>query len=214
MTQRERMDEIIRRLGIIYHDVACGLAFETPFQLLVATMLSAQTTDVQVNKVTSELFLLYRTPLDFAGLAQQTLEPLIKSCGYYHTKAKHIIAASRMILQEYGGEVPDTIKELMKLPGVGRKTANVVYANAFGGDAIAVDTHVFRVANRLGLAKAKNVEKTEMQLMQNIPKEQWSKAHHWIIWHGRRICSARKPKCETCPLADVCSFYMAQVQAS
>lgn len=202
--EQATMDRILDKLEEVYHDDACGLDFGTPFELLVATMLSAQCTDVRVNMVTEKLYATMNTPEQFAELTPEELEPAIKSCGFYHNKAKNIIAASRAILQNFGGEVPQTMEELTSLPGVGRKTANVVMANAWGKDAIAVDTHVFRVSNRLGLAQAKDVEKTEQQLMAHIPKDKWSQAHHWLIWHGRRICHARKPECGRCPVAEWC----------
>lgn len=202
--EQATMDRILDKLEEVYHDDACGLDFGTPFELLIATMLSAQCTDVRVNMVTEKLYAVRNTPEQFAELTPEELEPAIKSCGFYHNKAKNIIAASRAILQNFGGEVPQTMEELTSLPGVGRKTANVVMANAWGKDAIAVDTHVFRVSNRLGLAQAKDVEKTEQQLMAHIPKDKWSQAHHWLIWHGRRICHARKPECGRCPVAEWC----------
>jgi endonuclease-3 len=170
-------------------------------------MLSAQTTDVTVNKATEVLFKVYNKPEDFAVLSQEELESYIRTCGFYKTKAKNIINTSRKIISEYNGKVPDTLEELTKLPGVGRKTANVVLSNAFGKDAIAVDTHVFRVSNRLGLADAKDVEKTEEHLMKNIPRKYWSRAHHWLIWHGRKVCIARKPKCDICSLKEYCKTF-------
>lgn len=199
-----RTMKILEGLEKSYGEMGCALNFRTPFELLIATMLSAQTTDVTVNKATEVLFKIYNKPEDFASLSQEELEKYIKTCGFYKTKAQNIINTSRKILSEYNGKVPDTLEELIKLPGVGRKTANVVLSNAFGKDAIAVDTHVFRVSNRLGLADAKDVLKTEEDLMKNIPKEYWSRAHHWLIWHGRKICTARKPKCDICPVKEYC----------
>lgn len=206
--------EILRLLENKYKDMGCALHHRTPFELLIATMLSAQTTDVTVNKATDKLFRIYNTPEDFARLSAEELEPYIKTCGFYKTKALNIINASRKILTDFNGKVPDTLEELLTLPGVGRKTANVVISNAFGKDAIAVDTHVFRVSNRIGLAHADNVEETEKQLMKNIPRNKWSKAHHWLIWHGRRICAARKPKCDECPLSHLCSYYNGKTKDS
>lgn len=187
-------------------DAAPQLVFSSPFELLVATMLSAQCTDKQVNKTTALLFPLYDTPQAFAALSEDELCQHIKSCGLYKTKAKNIIAASRILTEAYGGEVPKDRDTLMTLSGVGRKTANVVVSNAFGVPAIAVDTHVFRVANRIGLTKASNVLDTEKQLMENIPKEDWSIAHHWLIFHGRRVCGARNPKCDACAVKEYCLF--------
>jgi endonuclease-3 len=196
----------LRLLSESYPDAKPELEFSTPFELLVATILSAQCTDKQVNKATRVLFKLYNTPADFAALSEEALAPYIKTCGFFNTKGKNIIEAAKRIQSDFGGNVPDTLETLTSLAGVGRKTANVVLANAFGKDAIAVDTHVFRVSNRIGLAQAKDVYKTELQLMENIPKKDWSKAHHWLIFHGRRVCSARSPRCETCTVASACAM--------
>jgi endonuclease III len=209
------MDETSKILEILeetYRDMGCALNYSSPFELLVATMLSAQTTDITVNKATDVLFKIYSTPEEFAALKSEELEPYIKTCGFYKTKGQNIINTSRKLLAEFDGKVPQTLDELITLPGVGRKTANVVLSNAFGKDAIAVDTHVFRVSNRIGLAKANNVEDTEEQLMKNLPKQFWSRAHHWLIWHGRKICIARKPKCEVCPVSPLCDFYDREVK--
>lgn len=192
----------------MYPDVDYSmLNFTTPFELLVATILSAQSTDVRVNKVTSVMFKEMNTAEEFAKADIKTIENYIRTVGIYKNKAKNISATSKILCSDYNGEVPADIKELMKLPGVGRKTANVVASNAFNIPAIAVDTHVFRVSNRLGLAQAKNVEKTEKQLMENIPKERWRKTHHQLITHGRALCKARGPICEECDLNVVCEFY-------
>lgn len=197
---------ILEKLEHEYKDMGCALNFSSPFELLVATMLSAQTTDITVNKATEKLFRVYNTPEEFTALSAQELEPYVRTCGFYKTKAANIISTSKLIMDKYNGRVPDTMEDLTSLPGVGRKTANVVMSNAFGKDAIAVDTHVFRVSNRLGLAEAKDVESTEKQLMENIPKDKWSMAHHWLIWHGRKVCNARKPNCQDCFLKGECKF--------
>jgi len=207
VNQTLNYDSILEKLEQEYKDMGCALNFSSPFELLVATMLSAQTTDITVNKATEKLFKVYNTPEQFAALEPQELEPYVRTCGFYKTKAANIICTSRLIMEKYDGMVPDTLEDLTSLPGVGRKTANVVLSNAFGKDAIAVDTHVFRVSNRLGLADAKDVESTERQLMENIPKDKWSMAHHWLIWHGRKICHARKPNCQDCFLKEECKFY-------
>ena len=206
MLTAENRTEALRRLSEAYPDVKPALHFRSPFELLVATMLSAQCTDKQVNKVTDVLYQKYNTAADFAALDYETLEPYIHSCGFFRTKGQNILAMSRILCERYGGEVPKTREELTALPGVGRKTANVVLAFAFGVPAIAVDTHVFRVSNRIGLAEAKDVEKTEQQLMENIPEEKWSEAHHWLIYHGRQVCSAQRPKCDVFTLKEVCDF--------
>lgn len=204
MAQSEKTKKILEELKRLYPNVKTMLKFTTPFELLVATILSAQSTDKQVNRITGPLFKKYNTPQDFAALEPAELEEMIKGCGLYRNKSRNIIAASRMLLEKYGGEVPRDLESLMELPGVGRKTANVVLSNAFGQEAIAVDTHVFRVANRLGLAESSTPLGTEMDLQQAVPRELWSKAHHWLINHGRQVCSARKPKCSSCTLRPWC----------
>lgn len=205
--EKTRVNEIIKLLNEKYGHLGCALNYRTPFELLIATMLSAQTTDITVNKATEVLFQKHNKPEDFIKMPLEELEGYIKTCGFYKNKAKNIKETSKIISEKYDGKVPDSLEELIKLPGVGRKTANVVLSNAFGKDAIAVDTHVFRVSNRIGLAKANNVDETELQLMNNIPKEWWSRAHHLLIWHGRYICSARKPKCEECIIKKYCNYY-------
>ena len=198
--------EALLRLQTLYPDAKPALEFSTPYQLLVAVVLSAQCTDERVNKVTRVLFKEHGTPESMVKLTQDELEKYIFSCGFYRMKAEHILSATRDILQKHGGEVPNTIESLMCLAGVGKKTANVVYAVAFGGDAIAVDTHVFRVSNRLGLAKGKTPLEVEAGLQKAIEKADWSKAHHWLIWHGRKVCHSQKPACEGCALAEVCDY--------
>lgn len=202
--------DITKILGILeetYPDAECALNFNSPYELMVATILSAQCTDVRVNKVTEELYKEYNTPEKMAELTEEQLGEKIKSCGFYNNKSKNILGATKLLIEKYNGIVPSTMEQLTSLPGVGRKTANVVLSNAFGIPAIAVDTHVFRVSNRIGLASSKNVEDTEMQLMKNIPQKQWSKSHHLLIFHGRNICIARKPKCDICPINGYCDYY-------
>lgn len=200
------MNEILTELERLYPDARPALRFESPYELLVAVILSAQCTDERVNKVTAVLFQSYNTPAAMVTLSQEELERYIFSCGFYRNKAAHILSASRDILEKYGGQVPDTLEDLRTLAGVGRKTANVVYSVAFGGDAIAVDTHVFRVANRTGLAVGKTPEAVEEGLMEAIPKELWSKAHHWLIFHGRRVCHSQRPDCTHCTLSKLCAY--------
>ena len=202
--KRKRALEILARE---YAGARPALHFASAYELLVAVILSAQCTDERVNKVTAELFKEYNTPARMCALTQQELEKRIFSCGFYRNKAAHILSASRDILEKFGGEVPEKFEDLCSLAGVGRKTANVVSAVWFGKDAIAVDTHVFRVANRLGLAHANTPEKTEFALMQAIPQGMWSDAHHWLIWHGRRVCHSQKPDCAHCALAEVCDAF-------
>jgi len=200
-------DKILEELANLYPDARSALHYRSPYELLVAVILSAQCTDERVNKVTKTLFAEYNTPEKMVSLSQEELETYIFSCGFYHNKAKHILSASAEILEKYGGEVPNTLEGLQTLAGVGRKTANVVYSVAFGGDAIAVDTHVFRVSNRLELATGKTPEQVERGLMQAIPKELWSKAHHYLIWHGRKVCHSQRPDCAHCTLNGLCPYY-------
>ncbi|MBE5781672.1 MAG: endonuclease III [Clostridiales bacterium] len=205
--KREDIDAVLALLPKMYPDAKVELRFEDGFTLLISTILAAQCTDKQVNKVTPALFERFPDPAAFAAATPEEVMPYIRSCGFYANKAKNIVACCKMLCENYGGEVPRDIEEMQKLPGVGRKTADVVGAAAFGLDAIAVDTHVFRVSNRIGLADAKDVLKTEYQLMENIPKDKWSIAHLWLIFLGRRQCPARKPKCDTCPLSPYCRYY-------
>ena len=199
-------DHILAELERLYPDAKPALHFQNPYQLLVAVILSAQCTDVKVNAVTPALFAAYPDAPSLAKAEPADVEPYIKTCGIYRNKAKNLVMTARALTELYGGEVPADHEKLTELPGVGRKTANVVMSCAFGADAIAVDTHVFRVSNRLGLADAGDVLKTEQQLMVNIPKDQWSLAHHLIIFHGRRVCAARKPDCENCTLSPWCEY--------
>ena len=194
---------ILAELHRLYPDAKPELNFSNPYETLVATILSAQCTDKQVNKVTPAVFARFPDAVSMAAATVDELYPMVKSCGFKN-KANNIIEACKLIALKHGGEVPQTMEELTALPGVGRKTANVVMANAFGTPAIAVDTHVFRVSNRLGLADADDVLKTELQLQKAIPKSDWSAAHHWLIYHGRRVCKAQRPLCETCTLRDMC----------
>ena len=203
----DEADKCLDILEETYPDAHCELEHKNPFELLVATILSAQCTDVRVNKVTAEMFKKYNKPEDFANMDINKLEDLIKECGLYRNKAKNIKASSNVILEEFNGKVPETINELMKLPGVGKKTANVVASTCFGVPAIAVDTHVFRVSNRIGFVKEKNVSSTEKALQNKIDKSRWTKAHHLFIFHGRRCCTARNPKCDFCTVKDFCKYY-------
>ena len=196
---------ILERLEQMYPEAKAELVFSNPYEMLVATMLSAQCTDKQVNKVTPAVFSRWPDANAMAGAEVDELFPMVKSCGF-RSKAGNIIAACRIIKEQHGGQVPDTMEALTALPGVGRKTANVVLPNAFGIPAFAVDTHVFRVSNRLGLAKADTVEETERQMTRLIPREKWGQAHHWLIWHGRRLCKAQRPLCAECALNELCPY--------
>lgn len=201
-------EEQLKRLSEVYHDDGTMLHFTSPFTLLVAVILSAQCTDKRVNVITGRIFPRLASPEKMGALSQEELENEIRDCGLYKAKAKNLLGMCHMLIENYGGEVPEDFEELVKLPGVGRKTANVVRSVAWGYPAIAVDTHVFRVANRLKLAVGETPLEVEKGLMKAIPKEDWSDAHHWLIWHGRRVCTARKPACETCFLSDICPSCM------
>lgn len=190
-----------------YPSAKAELDFTNPLELLVATILSAQCTDVRVNKTTPVLFEKYKTAKDYAEADLEELMEIIRPCGFYRTKANHLIGAGRVMEESFQGQVPHTMEEIMTLPGVGRKTANVVLSNAFGVPGIAVDTHVFRVSNRIGLCNTDTPEKTEMALQKIIPKDRWSQSHHVLIFHGRRCCAARKPKCTVCPVSEQCLFW-------
>ena len=196
--------EELKILEETYAGAIPELKFNSAFELLVAVILSAQCTDKRVNIVTAELFPVANTPEKILQLGQTKLEEIIRPCGYFRAKAKHILETSEILLKNYGGEVPADFDELIKLPGVGRKTANVVTSVAFKNPAIAVDTHVFRIANRTNLAEGSTPLEVELGLQKIIPKEKWSAAHHWLIWHGRLICTSRSPKCKNCPLGKIC----------
>ena len=198
---------IVKTLLDTYPDAKCELEYKTPYELLVATVLSAQSTDVRVNIVTKELFKNYNTPEKILKLGEEKLMEYIKSIGFYNVKSKNIIALSHLLIQNYDSQVPDEMDELLKLPGVGRKTANVVLSNCFGVPAIAVDTHVFRVSTRLGFSDKKDPLQVEQDLMKKISKKYWTDAHHAFIFHGRRICKARNPMCEICSVQSYCKFY-------
>ena len=210
---RKTAAEITDRLMKEYPDAKPALHYSTVYELLVAVMLSAQCTDERVNKVTEVLFARADTPEKMIGLPLEELEKIIFSCGLYHSKAEHILSASRDIVEKFGGQVPGNLEDLRSLAGVGRKTANVVYSVGFHGDAIAVDTHVFRVSARIGLAKGKNPLDTEKKLMKILEQSKWYAMHHCLIYHGRRVCSARKPACEECVLADLCEYGRKQAKA-
>lgn len=201
------VNKILDELQVLYPDAKCELNYTTPFELLIATILSAQCTDVRVNIVTDAMFKKYNTPEAFNELSLEEIMQEIKTCGLYKSKAQKIKETSRKLCEEYKGQVPDTLEELVKLPGVGRKTAGVVLSNAFNIPAIAVDTHVFRVANRIGIVHTSTPEKTEFALMEAIPKDRWSHSHHLLIFHGRRMCKARNPQCEICPVKNDCDYY-------
>lgn len=208
MKIKERVQAIIEKLEAAYPNAHCELEFETAFQLLVATILSAQCTDKRVNIVTRVLFQKYRTPQDFAEVSQNELENAIKTTGFYRNKAKNLRAMAKDLVRLYHGEVPRSLSELIKLAGVGRKTANVVLGNAFSlNEGIVVDTHVARLAHRFEFTRKQDAGKIEEDLMQLIPRSQWTTFSHWLIWHGRRRCFARKPDCLNCEVGPVCPSF-------
>ena len=200
----DQIKEVLDALERMHPEAMCALDHGSEFELLVAVVLSAQTTDVSVNKVTPALFGRYPDPEALAAASQDDVIEIIKTIGLYKTKSANIIKLAAKLKEDFGGRVPDSFEELVSLPGVGRKTANVVMAEAFGKPAIAVDTHVFRVSNRLKLAVGETPLEVERGLQRIIPKEKWSAAHHWLIWHGRKVCKARRPLCMECPLCAVC----------
>lgn len=204
MRAKQRREAILQILEETYKGMDTALDYTTPFELLVAVILSAQCTDERVNKITKRLFPQYNTPAKLGALTLEQMEELIRDCGLYHAKAKNILATCKRLEEVYGGEVPQTREELITLPGAGRKTANVMLSVAFHQPALAVDTHVFRVAKRLGLAKGDDPLTVEQELLKVVPRKKWGEAHHWMIWHGRKICKARKPECTECPLVNIC----------
>ena len=205
MTARERVAQLVQRFPEVYPGAHCELDFRTPLELLVATILSAQCTDKRVNMVTPSLFKKYRHARDYAKAPAAELEKAIKSTGFFRNKTKSIQGATAVIAERFGGKVPDSMAELRELPGVGRKTANVVLGNAFHKDeGIVVDTHVARLSHRLGLTKQTDPEKIEADLMKIVPRGDWTNWSHWLIWHGRRRCFARKPDCRQCEILQLC----------
>lgn len=202
--EESRIEEILKRLDQLYPKVRSALNFSNPLQLLIATILSAQCTDARVNLVTPALFKRFQTAKNFAQAKLEEIELLIRSTGFFKNKAKSIQTSCKIIEEKYHGEVPSTLEELTELPGVGRKTANVVLGNVFGVPGITVDTHLKRVSYRLGLTKNADPVKIEFDLMKIIPKPKWTKFSHQIIYHGRQVCKARKPECETCLLNEIC----------
>ena len=204
--RKQQREAILALLEVTYMGTETALNYSTPFELLVAVIMSAQCTDERVNKITARIFPKYNTPEKMGALSQEQLEEEIRDCGLFRSKAKNLLATCKMLTEEYNSVIPDTVEELMKLPGVGKKTANVVASIVYKVPAIAVDTHVFRVSHRLGLAKGDDPLAVEKELQKAIPKNKWSDAHHWLIWHGRKICKARKPLCSECVLVELCPY--------
>lgn len=208
MLKKNEIPAVLDALEKEYPDAECALDHQNIYQLLIAVVLSAQTTDVSVNKVTPTLFETYPTPETLSNAKNEDVEAMLKTIGMYRTKARNIINLTKQLCEKYGGSVPYDYDALVSLPGVGRKTANVVLSVGFGEQRIAVDTHVFRVSNRIGLVKAKDVLATELSLMKRVPEERWSRTHHSLIFHGRRCCTARNPKCDQCCIYEICEKNM------
>ena len=210
--KRKDAIEIIEILKKYYPDVKCSLNFSTPFELLIAVMLSAQCTDERVNKTTPLIFEKYNTPVDFANMNLGLLEGLIHPCGFYKTKAKNIKATSQILFEKYNSKVPTTMEELILLPGVGRKTANVVMLEAFHiPQGIAIDTHAKRISNRIGLSKNEDPLKIEQDLLKIFPKKYYEDINHLFVWHGRNLCNSRKPNCSNCPIKNLCKYHRKNV---
>lgn len=208
MKTKKEAQEIIKILKEHYPDAVCSLDFTSPFEMMVSVMLAAQCTDERVNKTTPNLFDKYNTPEKMAMISQEELENIIHPCGFYKTKAKNIIATSKILIEKYGGKVPENMKDLQSLPGVGRKSANVIMLEAFHNpQGIAVDTHAKRISNRIGFSNETDPEKVELDLLKQIPKELYYDVNHLLVWHGRKICDARKPKCDVCPVSNYCKEY-------
>lgn len=208
MLKKNEISAVLDALEREYPDAECALDHQNIYQLLIAVVLSAQTTDVSVNKVTPALFEAYPTPEALSKARNEDIEIMLKTIGMYRAKARNIINLTKQLCEKYGGSVPHDYDALVSLPGVGRKTANVVLSVGFGEQRIAVDTHVFRVSNRIGIVKAKDVLSTELSLMKRVPEERWSRTHHSLIFHGRQCCTARNPKCEQCCISELCEKNM------
>lgn len=206
MIAKERVRNIIGQFEKLYPEAGCSLEYRDPLQLMIATQLAAQCTDARVNLVTKELFQKYRTVEDFANAKQEELEQDIKSTGFYHNKARNIIAACKMLISDFSGIVPSNMEDLLKLPGVGRKTANLLLNDCFGVPGIVVDTHAKRLSNRIGLTVNEDPEKIEYDLMKVIPKESWGRFCHQLVFHGRAVCNARKPACSDCDIRPFCKY--------
>ncbi|NLE25973.1 MAG: endonuclease III [Clostridiaceae bacterium] len=206
MRKKERAEIILRELRSIYPDATCTLDFKNPLELLIATQLAAQCTDARVNIVTKDLFKKYQSAEDYAGADISELEQDIKSTGFFRNKAKNIKECCIKLLRDHGGKVPDKMEALLNLPGVGRKTANVILSTVFSKPGVIVDTHCTRLSNRLGLTKSQNPDIIERDLMKILPRSEWANFSHYLVYHGRAICQARKPKCEICSIMPYCAY--------
>jgi len=212
MISNENIEKLFERFAEANKSPAIELEYTSAYTLLVAVVLSAQATDKMVNKITPELFKVAKTPQQMINLGEESLKQYIKSINYFNNKAKNIIATSKVLLEKYGGEVPNSFEELVELPGIGRKSANVILNTAFNHPTIAVDTHVFRVSNRIGLCNTKTPHETEFALMKIVPERFRNEAHHWLVLHGRYICKARKPLCDDCKVSDLCNYYKSKTK--
>jgi endonuclease-3 len=212
MISDENIEKLFERFAEANSSPTIELEYVSPYTLLVAVVLSAQATDKMVNKITPELFKVAKTPQQMINLGEESLKQYIKSINYFNNKAKNIIATSKVLLEKYGGEVPTSFAELIELPGIGRKSANVILNTAFNHPTIAVDTHVFRVSNRIGLCNTKTPHKTEFALMKIVPERFKNEAHHWLVLHGRYVCKARKPLCDACKVSDLCTYYKSKTK--
>jgi endonuclease-3 len=210
MAKRKKVEEIIKIFDNLYPDAACTLKYKDPLQLLISTQLSAQCTDARVNIVTRELFQKYRKAEDFANADIHELEQAIKSTGFYRNKARNIKKCCRDIVEKFGGNIPDNLEDMLTLPGVGRKTANLVLGDVFGIPGIVVDTHAKRLSRRIGLTENEDPKKIEFDLMKVVPKSEWGKFCHQLVYHGRAVCNARKPKCDQCMISSFCDYYKKQ----
>ncbi len=207
MTKKQKVNEILSIFDQLYPEAMCSLEYETPLQLLISTQLAAQCTDARVNLVAKDLYKKYKSAEDFAKAELSELEQDIKSTGFYRNKAKNIIACCKILVEKYNGRIPDNIEELLQLPGVGRKTANLVLYEIYGIQGVVVDTHAKRLSNHIGLTKNQDPEKIEYDLQKIIPKNRWADFCHLLVFHGREICNARKPDCENCKINNLCNFY-------
>lgn len=209
--KREDIIKIIENLKSTYPEATCSLDFKTPFELGIAVMLSAQCTDERVNKITPLLFAKYKKPEDYINTSIEEIEKIIKPCGFYKNKAKNVLGYAKMIVEKYNGKMPETMEELVKLPGIGRKSANVIMLEAFhDAQGIAVDTHARRISNKIGFSKQNDPEKIEQDLLKQFSKEDWVDVNHLFVWHGRYTCTARSPKCEKCPITKYCNEYKSK----
>ncbi len=207
MTKKQKVIEILSIFDQLYPEAMCSLEYETPLQLLISTQLAAQCTDARVNLVAKDLYKKYKSAEDFAKAELSELEQDIKSTGFYRNKAKNIIACCKILVEKYNGRIPDNMEELLQLPGVGRKTANLVLYEIYGIQGVVVDTHAKRLSNHIGLTKNQDPEKIEYDLQKIIPKNRWADFCHLLVFHGREICNARKPDCENCKISNLCNFY-------